>query len=239
MQLKKTLSIMLILSILLLSSCQIGMPGKATATGETEWAPLYQCRQHVTGNVYDYYLTLDSTCKGQADYKDTIGYVAKTPVPGYNMQLISECMRVEQFVVSRNPVTGKESRRYYSDEYVVLGAQCERAQDKIVTQLGYIYKDQQPGTTQFYRCWMDRRHEDVWDHWISRNSNCYSERLQRNVNAEFPIGWIRTGEVPPAGPSPIISQCDQARQANTDLKNKIATIEKEIDSLTKQIETVR
>lgn len=235
---KKILSILLLVSMLLLSSCQLGTGGKATATGDVTWIPIFQCRQQVTGAVDDYYISVDPTCRGDSSYTDPIGYVSKEQIIGYNMQLISQCRREETIEVQKKTVFKAAVKRKFSDEYVTLGAKCERSQDKFLGQIGYIYKDQQPGTTQFYRCWMDRRTENVWDHWISRDENCYSGRLERNVKNEFSLGWIKTGAAPPVV-TPILTDCEQLQKTNADLKTKIAATTQEISNLQTQIASVR
>ena len=236
---KKTLSILLVISLMLLSACQLGqMPGKATATGD-ETVELFQCYHEYSNGMRDYYLTRSKKCDEAGDtFYISVGYVYTQP--GTGRQQLIQCQR-EREEDTRHPVTRKVSHRRYADRLPIIGANCE-PNTIYPTTLGYIPTNEIPKSTKkAYRCWYDEWNAGKWDHWVGLDPyKCHSWQMNRDFTPEssFNVLSTATPTTQPAVQITAETTCDQLKATNKDLKDKINAVNAEIASLQAQIQSI-
>jgi len=244
-QMKIMFSVILIASLMLLSSCELGTGGKAITTGEPQWTPLYICFEYQAGdrNMWDFFSSADPNCNGKEVWKSssgvpgTMGYVSKTPFTG--SVLISECMRTRTETI-RNVFKTKIGEKKYNDRYTIQGKNCPEG--SYSHEIGYVYASQTPGTSALYRCWMDRMNEGIWDHWLSFDSKCTSSRIGE-VKQEGIYGYVpRTAATPAVPiattPMPTLTACDQLKATNSDLNTKITRLKEENALMEQTLSTI-
>lgn len=258
---KKTLSILIIVSLMLLSSCQIGqMPGKAIAMKTPGYLPIVQCAPAYKGVINfvpsvgecpDYSWTVNdyvvadcgknqhdadnpAVCQAKDSNQALLGFL-KPVVDGKceeGQVKIIECVARTQYKEKKMGIV----KRYTFDNNYPSTEQIGCPDGEKVKDIGCAQDKPTEDTNPVYQC-RPQIHLDLgagktrWNYFASKSNYCGGWGALGTLG-----NWYYRIPQKPTVAKPPLSECDQARATNQDLKNKIASIQVEIANLEKQLE---